>query len=104
MSLISEICREKGTTHNYVACRLSELFGAKVMHPSATIGEPVEGDGVGVAVAVRVLHSRRLGESKHLTGLDALARALARVGSIEQNIFLRVQATKAKRLIQLSEY
>ncbi len=56
------------------------------MHPSATVGEPVEGDGVGVAVGMGMLHRRCLSEGHHLPGLDALARALARVGSRDSNV------------------
>ena len=67
----------------------------EVVHPSAAVGEPVEGDGVGVAVAVVVLHRRRLGEGHQLAGLDALARALTMVGGHVSNVYsgaLRVEA------------
>ena len=64
---------------------MSELVVIEVVRPSATVGEPVEGDGVGVAVAVVVLHRRRLGEGHHLSGLDALIGALARKGSRKSN-------------------
>ena len=87
--------------HQNSASWLSELVGIEVVRPSATVGEPVEGDGVGVAVAVVVLHRRRLGEDHHLSGLDALIGALARVGSRKSNAHtgaLGVIANEAKCL------
>ena len=81
--------------HQNSASWLSELVGIEVVRPSAAVGEPVEGDGVGVAVAVVVPHRRRLGEGNQLPGLEDLARALARVGGRVSNVYceaLRVVA------------
>ena len=70
------------------------------MHPSATVGEPVEGDGVGVAVAVRVLHRRRLAEGHHLPGLDALTGPITRVGCGDTNTATTIvgEACKSRSL------
>jgi len=72
--------------HQNSASWLPRLVVTEVVRPSATVGKPVEGDGVGVAVAVVVLHRRRLGEGHQLAGLDAFTRALARVGGRVSNV------------------
>jgi len=74
---------------------LPKLLGTEVVHPSATVGEPVESDGVGVAVAVVVLHRRRLGEGHQLPSLDDPARALARVGSRVSNVYPGTRGVEA---------
>jgi len=57
------------------------------MHPSSTVGEPVESDCVGLAVAVGVLKRRRLGEGYHFPGPEALNSALARVDRLAPNSY-----------------
>ena len=71
------------------------------MYPSTTVSELVKVDGIGVADAVHVLHRRAFGERHHLISLDALARALARVGSCAKNgarTTLGVDVKETKRL------
>ena len=55
----------------------------EVMDPSPTVGEPVEGDGVGLSIAVGVLYDSRLSECNHAK--DVHTSTLSRVGSLAPN-------------------
>ena len=65
---------------------MSRLAATEVVDPSAVVAEPVESDGVGVAIAVRIPHRGRLTVKYNLPRFDNRARLLARVGSRAQNV------------------